>query len=81
VATDSTPTDSSLILDMLIKMRNIIVATKTVGDHDLLAIGVVLSFDHLIKVRDEIAKIPGVRDLQVSFWVEKTELCPKYFVV
>jgi len=42
---------------------------------------VVLSFDHLIKVRDEIAKIPGVKDLQVSFWVEKTELCPKYFVV
>jgi Lrp/AsnC family transcriptional regulator for asnA, asnC and gidA len=81
VANDSTPTDSSLILDTLIKMRNIIVATKTVGDHDLLAIGVVLSFDHLIKVRDEIAKIPGVKDLQVSFWVEKTELCPKYFVV
>jgi DNA-binding Lrp family transcriptional regulator len=81
VANDSTPTDSSLILDTLIKMRNIIVATKTVGDHDLLAIGVVLSFDHLIEVRDEIAKIPGVRDLQVSFWVEKTELCPKYFVV
>jgi len=81
LANESTPTDSSLILDTLIKMRNIIVATKTVGDHDLLAIGVVLGFDHLIKVRDEIAKIPGVRDLQVSFWVEKTELCPKYFVV
>jgi Lrp/AsnC family transcriptional regulator for asnA, asnC and gidA len=81
LATESTPADSSVILDKLIKMRNIIVATKTVGDHDLLAIGVVLDFEHLIKVRNEIAKIPGVKDLQVSFWAERTELCPKYFIV
>lgn len=81
MATESTPADSSQILDQLIKMPNIIVATKTVGDHDLLAIGVVIDFQHLIKVRDEIAKVPGIQDLQVSFWVERTELCPKYFVV
>ena len=81
LANESTPADSSLILDKLIKMRNIIVATKTVGDHDLLAIGVLLNFEHLTEVRNEIAKIPGVKDLQVSFWAEKTELCPKYFVV
>ena len=36
--------DSSVILETLIKMRNIIVASKTVGDHDLLAIGVVKRF-------------------------------------
>lgn len=81
LANESTPADSSQILDSLIKMRNIIVATKTVGDHDLLAIGVVLDFEHLTEVRNEIAKIPGVKDLQVSFWTEKTELYPKYFVV
>jgi len=62
-------------------MRNIIVATKTVGDHDLLAIGVIMGFEHLINVRNEIAKIPSVKDLEVSFWTEKTELCPKYFVI
>lgn len=81
LATEATPTDSSMILDKLIQMPNIIVATKTVGDHDLMAIGVTIDFGHLIKVRNEIAKIPGVQDLQVSFWVERTELCPKYFVV
>jgi DNA-binding Lrp family transcriptional regulator len=70
-----------MILEKLIQMPNIIVATKTVGDHDLMAIGVAIDFGHLIKVRNEIAKIPGVQDLQVSFWVERTELCPKYFVV
>jgi Lrp/AsnC family transcriptional regulator for asnA, asnC and gidA len=73
--------DSSLILDKLIQMRNIILATKTVGDHDLLAIGVARDFEHLINIGTDIAKIPGVKDLQVFFWVEKTELCPKYFII
>jgi hypothetical protein len=62
-------------------MPNIIVATKSVGDHDLLAIGVAIDFEHLIKLRNDIAKIPGVKDIQVSFWVERTELCPKYFII
>ena len=81
MATESTPADSSLILDRLIQMPNIIVATKTVGDNDLLAIGVTLDFEHLAKVKNEIERIPGVKDMQISFWVEKTELCPKYFIV
>jgi DNA-binding Lrp family transcriptional regulator len=75
------PPDSSMILDRLIHMPNIIVAAKSVGDHDLLAISVVMSFEHLIKVRDDIARIPGVKDLQVSFWVKNMEICPKYFIV
>ena len=75
------PPDSSMILDRLIHMPNIIVAAKSVGDHDLLAISVVMSFEHLIKVRDDIARIPGVKDLQVSFWAEEMEICPKYFIV
>ena len=81
LATETTPTDSSLILEKLIQMRNIILATKTVGDHDLLAIGVARDFEHLITVGNDISKIPGVKDLRVSFWVEKAELCPKYFVI
>jgi Lrp/AsnC family transcriptional regulator for asnA, asnC and gidA len=81
LGTQATPTDSALILEKLIHMPNIIVATKSIGDHDLLAIGVVKDFEHLIKVRNDIARIPGVRDVQVSFWAEKTEVCPKYFIV
>lgn len=73
--------DSTLILETLIKMRSIIVATKTVGDHDLLAIGVIKDFKHLFDVRNEIATIPGVKDMEVSFWTEITELSPKYFVI
>ena len=81
LATETTPPESSLILKKLIQMRNIILATKTVGDHDLLAIGVARDFEHLIEIGVEIAKIPGVKDLRVSFWAEKTELCPKYFII
>ncbi len=73
--------DSSVILEKIIRMRNIIVASKTVGDHDLLAIGVVKDFNHLFDIRNEIAAIPGVKDMEVSFWSEITELCPKYFVI
>ena len=81
LATETTTIDSSQILDKLIQMRNIILATKTVGDHDLLAIGVARDFEHLINIGADIAKIPGVKDLQVSFWSEKAELCPKYFII
>ncbi|MCW4004753.1 MAG: Lrp/AsnC family transcriptional regulator [Candidatus Bathyarchaeota archaeon] len=73
--------DSSAILETIIKMKNIIVASKTVGDHDLMAIGVVKDFRHLFDVRNEIAAIPGVKDMEVSFWSEITELSPKYFVI
>lgn len=75
------PFDSSLILATLIKMRNIIVASKTVGDNDLLAIGVIKDFKHLFDVRNEIAAIPGVKDMEISFWSQITELSPKYFVI
>ena len=81
VATEVIPPESSSILEKVIKMPDIILATKTVGDHDLLAIGVIKDVEHLIATGDEIAKIPGVKDLNVSFWVEKSELCPKYFII
>lgn len=75
------PADTSQILDKLIRMPNIIVATKSVGDHDLLAIGVVTDFEHLMKVKNDIAKMSGVRDIRTSFWVEQTGVCPKYFII
>ena len=69
------------ILATLIKLPNIIVATRTVGDHDLLAIGVIFGVEHLIELSREIGGIPGVRDLQVSIWVIGKEIMPRYFIV
>jgi len=79
--TEATPTGSSQILNSLIEMRNIILATKTVGDHDLLAIGVAKNFEHLIDIGVYISKIPGIEDLRVSFWAGKMELYPEYFII
>lgn len=81
LSSQASPVESSQILEKIIRMPNIIVATKCVGDHDLLAIGVVTGFEHLIKVRNDIVKMTGVRDIQTTFWVEKTKMCPKYFII
>jgi len=69
------------ILKRLIRMPNIILATKTINNYDLLAIGVAKNFEQLQEMIDEIAKIPGVLDVQLSFWVKSMEICPKYFII
>jgi len=74
-------TDSTSILKTLIKMPNIIVATKTVGDHDLLALGVIHDFDHLMKLGKEIAAIPGIKNIQTALWAGSGEICPRYFII
>jgi Lrp/AsnC family transcriptional regulator, regulator for asnA, asnC and gidA len=74
-------TDSTNILRSLIKMPNIIVATKTVGDHDLLVIGVIHDFSHLMRLGSEIAAIPGVKNIQTALWAGGIEICPKYFII
>ncbi|MCW4028051.1 MAG: Lrp/AsnC family transcriptional regulator [Candidatus Bathyarchaeota archaeon] len=81
ISDETNQVDSSEILKELIRLKDIIVASKTVGDHDLMAIGVVKDFKHLFAIRKEIAAIPGVKDMDVSFWSEITELSPKYFVI
>ena len=73
--------DSRGVLEKLIKLPNIIVVTRTVGDHDLLALGVVFGVGHLVELSGEIGGIPGVRDLQVSIWETGREVSPKFFII
>ena len=81
IGTEATQNTVSSILETVIKMPDIILATKTVGDHDMLVIAVIKDVEHLIATGSDIAKIQGVKDLRVSFWVEKAELHPKYFII
>jgi DNA-binding Lrp family transcriptional regulator len=81
IGTEAAQPVVSSILETVIKMPDIILATKTVGDHDMLAIAVIRDVEHLIATGREIAEIPGIKDLRVSFWVEKAELYPKYFII
>ena len=73
--------DSRKVLETLIRLPNIIVATRTVGDHDLLALGVVFNVGHLVELSGEIGGIQGVRDLQVSIWETGREISPKFFII
>jgi DNA-binding Lrp family transcriptional regulator len=73
--------DSRKVLETLIRLPNIIVATRTVGDHDLLALGVVFDVGHLVELSGEIGSIQGVRDLQVSIWETGREISPKFFII
>jgi Lrp/AsnC family transcriptional regulator for asnA, asnC and gidA len=81
IGTESNQKTASSLVEKVIKMPDIILATKTVGDHDMLAIAVIRDVEHLINTGRDIAKMPGVKDLRVSFWVEKAELHPKYFII
>ncbi len=73
--------DSRRVLERLIKLPNIIVATRTVGDHDLLALGVIFGVGHLVELSGEIGGISGVKDLQVSIWETRRKISPKFFII
>ena len=73
--------NTDTILNILIEMPNVIVATKTVGEHDLLALAVIHDLEHYQKISMEIAEIPGVKDLGSSIWSGKKKILPKYFII
>lgn len=73
---------ASMVLDNLISMPSILLATQTLGAQDVLAIGVIRGFKHLIQLNNDIARISGIENIELSFWDItrwRTELCPKYF--
>ena len=79
--TSSGEVDSSSILQTLIEMPNIIVATKTVGEHDLLALAVIHNLSHYQEISKEIAGITGVKDMTSCIWSGSEKINPKYFII
>ena len=75
------PAYSSQTLDKIIKIPSIIVASKIVGKHDIIAISVVKNFKHLHKLRDTIAEMPYVEKVEIGMWIETMKLCPHYFLI
>lgn len=73
--------DSASILQNLIEMPNVIVATKTVGEHDLLALAVIHNLKHYQEISKEIAEITGVKDMTSSIWSGNEKINPKYFII
>lgn len=73
--------DSNSILQTLIEMPNIIVATKTVGEHDLLVLAVIHNLKHYQEISKEIAGLRGVKDMSSSIWSGNEKINPKYFII
>jgi len=69
------------IMQTLIRMPNVILATRTVGQHDILALAVIHDIDHYARLGREIAAIPGVRGISSNLWPDGQEICPKYFII
>lgn len=69
------------VLETLIRMPNIILATKTVGEHDLLALAVTHNIRHYTEMGREIAAIPGVRGISSNLWAGTGEIHPQYFII
>jgi Lrp/AsnC family transcriptional regulator for asnA, asnC and gidA len=73
--------NTDTILETLIKMPNVIMATKTVGEHDLLALVVVHDLEHYQKISMDIAEIPGIKNITSSIWSDSMKILPKYFII
>jgi len=79
--TSNGETNSDQILETLIKMPNIIVATKTVGEHDILALAVIHDLKHYQEINVDISKIRGVKNLASNIWSGNKKIMPKYFII
>ena len=79
--TSSEDITSDQIMETLIIMPNVIVATKTVGDHDILALAVIHDLEHYQQISVEIAQIRGVKNLSSDIWSGNKKILPKYFII
>jgi DNA-binding Lrp family transcriptional regulator len=74
-------TTSDKILKQLIEMPNVIVATKTVGEHDLLALTVIHNLRHYQEISEEISQIQGIKNQKSNIWTSEKQITPKYFII
>lgn len=78
---DVKPSHSSQVLEEIIKIPSVIVASKLVGKYDLISIIVVKNFKHLCELREIILEMPYVEKVETSMWINTMELCPYYFLI
>ena len=78
---DVKPAYSSQVLEELIKIPSVIVASKLVGKYDLISIIVIKNFRHLCELREYILEMPYVEKVETSTWINTMELCPYYFLI
>jgi Lrp/AsnC family transcriptional regulator for asnA, asnC and gidA len=75
------PTFSSEILSTIIKIPSIIVATKLMGEFDIMAIGLIKDLNHLYKLRKKFVKMPNIEQMEIGLWADTMSLKPEYFII
>jgi Lrp/AsnC family transcriptional regulator for asnA, asnC and gidA len=75
------PAYSSQVLEKVIQIPSVILASKLVGTYDLIAISVIKDFQHLCHLRDTILEMPFVDKVELGMWIETMELSPEYFII
>ena len=75
------PAYSSQVLERIIQIPSVILASKLVGNFDLIAISVIRDFQHLCDLRDTILEMPFVDKVELGMWIETMELSPRYFII
>lgn len=78
---DVKPAYSTQVLEKVIQIPSVIVASKLVGGHDLVAISVIKDFDHLCILRDTILEMPFVDKVELGMWIKTMEMSPQYFLI
>ena len=78
---DVKPAYSSQVLEEIIKIPSVIVASKLVGKYDLISVIVIKNFQHLCELREYILEMPYVEKVETSMWINTMELCPYYFLI
>ena len=75
------PAYSTQVLEKVISITSVIIASKIVGNSDLISISVIKNFNHLYKLRDTILEMPYVEKIEIGMWIETMKLCPQYFLI
>lgn len=78
---DVKPAYSTQVLERVIQIPSVIVASKLVGGHDLVAVSVIKDFDHLCSLRDTILEMPFVDKIELGMWIKTMEMSPHYFLI
>jgi len=78
---DVKPAYSTQVLERVIQIPSVIVASKLVGGHDLVAISVIKDFEHLCDLRDTMLEMPFVDKVELGMWIKTMEMSPHYFLI
>jgi len=79
--TSSDDVTSDKIMETLIVMPNVIVATKTVGEHDIMVLAVIHDLEHYQQICEEIGQINGIKNISSDIWSGNKKILPKYFII